>query len=130
MRSVLNFFSLYCCQKSTASHVDRDFSVDRPDPDHDKALMREKEQRRRGEKEKERRDEIERERGDRDFDHDGMLQKRKSGRRVEDSVADQFYQGADGDENFEMYPGLSSYGDKSYFKVSVLGARLIKEAGK
>ena len=92
--------------------------------------MRDKEQRRRGEKEKERRDEREREQGDRDFDHDGMLQKRKSGRRVEDSVADQFYQGADGDENFEMYPGLSSYDDKSYLKASVLGVCSIKKSWK
>lgn len=101
------------CQKATTSHVDRDFSVDRPDPDHDnKALMRDRELRRRGEKEKERRDERERERGDRDFDHDGILQKRKSGRRVEDSVTDQFYQGADSVEKFES----SSYVDKSAVK--------------
>jgi paired amphipathic helix protein Sin3a len=75
-------------KKGTGSHVDRDFSVDRPDPDHDhKGVIRERELRRRGDKEKERRDDR-----DRDFDHDGILQKRRSTRsRVEDS--DQFYRG-------------------------------------
>lgn len=43
------------------SYADHDLSVDRPDPDHDKALMKaDKEQRRRGEKEKERREDRER----------------------------------------------------------------------
>lgn len=88
-------------KKATASHAERDFSVDRPDPDNDKGLMRaDKEQRKRGEKEKDRRedrDRRERERDDRDYDHDGMQRftnKRKSGHRGEDT--DEFHQGAEG----------------------------------
>ncbi|KAK2994387.1 hypothetical protein RJ640_029502, partial [Escallonia rubra] len=87
-------------KKATALLAERDFCVDRPDQDHEKALMRaDKEQRRRFEKEKERREDRERrepERDDRDFGHDGtqrLAHKRKSARRAEDSVADQFYEG-------------------------------------
>ncbi|XP_059648928.1 paired amphipathic helix protein Sin3-like 4 isoform X2 [Cornus florida] len=108
-------------EKATASHADRDISVDRLDPDHDKALLRaDKEQRRRIEKEKERRDDRdrrERERDDRDYDHDGMQRishKRKSARRIEDS--DQLHQSGDGGENFGIRPGSSSYDDKMALK--------------
>lgn len=111
-----------------ASHGDRDLSVDRPDPDHDRSLMKaDKEQRRRGEKEKERREDRERrerERDDRDFEHDVSrdfnLQryphKRKSARRVEDSAGEQIHQGGDGDENFGLRPISSSYDDKNSAK--------------
>ncbi|XP_015575286.2 paired amphipathic helix protein Sin3-like 4 isoform X2 [Ricinus communis] len=113
-------------ERMTASHADRDFSVDRPDPDHDRSLIRsDKEQRRRGEKEKERREDRvrrEREREDRDYEHDGSREfnmqrfphKRKSTRRVEDSAAD--HQGGDGDENFGMHPVSSTFDDKNAVK--------------
>ncbi|XP_028090187.1 paired amphipathic helix protein Sin3-like 4 isoform X2 [Camellia sinensis] len=103
-------------KKPIVSHVDRDLSVDRPDLDHDKALLRaDKEQRRRGEKEKERR---ERERDDRDFEHAGMQRlsyKRKSACTIEDSVADQLHQGGEGAE-FAMHPGSSFFDDKTALK--------------
>uniref|UniRef100_A0A5B6ZFS1 Putative paired amphipathic helix protein Sin3-like 4 isoform X2 n=1 Tax=Davidia involucrata TaxID=16924 RepID=A0A5B6ZFS1_DAVIN len=106
-------------KKATASLADRDLSVDRPDPDHDKAVMRaDKEQRRRGEKEKERRedkDRRERERDYRDFEHD-LSHKRKFARRIEDSVADQLLQGGEGTGNFVMRPASSSYDDKNALK--------------
>ncbi|KAA8529502.1 hypothetical protein F0562_033699 [Nyssa sinensis] len=110
-------------KKVTASLADRDISVDRPDTDHDKALMRaDKEQRRRGEKEKERRedrDRRERERDDRDLEYDGMQHlshKRKSARRIEDAVADQLHQSGEGTENFVTRPGSSSYEEKNVLK--------------
>lgn len=85
-------------------HVDCDLNVERPDIDHDKALLRaDKEQRRRGEKE-------------RREDRDRRERERKPARRVEDSVADQFHQGGEGVENFVMHPGSSSYDDKSVMK--------------
>ncbi|XP_058193271.1 paired amphipathic helix protein Sin3-like 3 [Rhododendron vialii] len=91
-------------KKPVVSHVDRDLSVERPDIDHDKALMRaDKEQRRRGEKE-------------RREDRDRRERERKSAHRVEDSVADQFHQGGEGVENFGMHPGSSSHDDKSAMK--------------
>lgn len=112
------------------SHTDRDLSVDRPDPDLDRAVMRlDKEQRKRGEKEKERRDDRERrDRDDRDFEHDGNRDssmhryphKRKSARRVEDSAAEQLHQGGEGDENFGIRPISSSYDDKNSAKSECL----------
>ncbi|XP_028946701.1 paired amphipathic helix protein Sin3-like 4 isoform X2 [Malus domestica] len=82
-------------ERTMGSYADHDLSVDRPDPDHDKALMKvDKDQRRRGEKEKERREDRERrEQDDRDFDHDGsrdlsmqrFSHKRKSAHRIEDT---------------------------------------------
>ncbi|XP_048318177.1 paired amphipathic helix protein Sin3-like 4 isoform X1 [Ziziphus jujuba] len=107
-----------------ASHADRDLSVDRPDPDHDRSAMRaDKEQRKRGEKEKERREDRDR-RDDRDFEHDGNRDsnmhrypnKRKSTRRVEDSSAEQLHQVGEGDENFGIRPISSSYDDKNSAK--------------
>uniref|UniRef100_A0A803PD15 Histone deacetylase interacting domain-containing protein n=1 Tax=Cannabis sativa TaxID=3483 RepID=A0A803PD15_CANSA len=107
---------------------DRDLSVDRPDQDHDRSLMKvDKDQRRRGEKEKERREDRERrerERDDRDFEHDGNRDfnvqryphKRKSGRKIEDSAAEQIHQGGDGDEHFGLRPISSPYDDKSSAK--------------
>lgn len=112
------------------SHADRDLSVDRPDPDHDRGVMRiDKEQRKRGEKEKERREDRERrERDDRDFEQDGngdsnmhrYPHKRKSGRRVEDSAAEQLHQGGEGDENFGIRPISSTYDDKNSAKSECL----------
>ncbi|KAJ4711205.1 Paired amphipathic helix protein Sin3-like [Melia azedarach] len=114
-------------ERTMASHADRDLSVDRPDPDHDRALMKsDKDQRRRGEKERERRDDRdrrERERDDRDFENDGnrdfsmqrFPHKRKS-RKIEDSTAEQLHQGGEGDENFGMGPVSSSYDDKNAMK--------------
>ncbi|KAK9277386.1 hypothetical protein L1049_006929 [Liquidambar formosana] len=117
-------------ERTTALHAVRDPSVDRPDPDHDKATMKadKEQQRRRGEKERERRedkDRREKERDDRDFDHEGnrdfnnmqrIPHKRKSARSVEDSVADQLHQGGEGSENFVIRPASSSYDDKNALK--------------
>ncbi|KAL5552983.1 hypothetical protein UlMin_040384 [Ulmus minor] len=112
-------------ERTVASHGDRDLSVDRPDPDHDRSLM--KELRKRGEKDKERREDRERrerERDDRDFEHDVSRDfnmqryphKRKSGRRIEDSAGEQIHQAGDGDENFGMRPVSSSNDDKGSAK--------------
>ncbi|KAH9709201.1 HDAC interact domain-containing protein [Citrus sinensis] len=119
----------HCCQKerAMASHADRDLSVDRPDPDHDRVLLKsDKDQRRRGEKERERRDDHrrERERDDRDFENDvnrdfsmqRFPHKRKSARKIEDSTAEPLHQGGEGDENFGMHPVSSSYDDKNAMK--------------
>ncbi|KAL1317335.1 paired amphipathic helix protein Sin3-like 4 isoform X2 [Arachis ipaensis] len=94
-------------ERTMTSHGDRDLSVDRPDPDNDRGLMRaEKDQRRRLEKDKERReDRRERDRDDRDYEHDGgrdrerFSHKRKSDRRAEDSGAEPLLD----DENIGMY---------------------------
>ncbi|KAK6931145.1 Histone deacetylase interacting domain [Dillenia turbinata] len=95
-----------------ASLADRDFSVDRPDPDHDRSLL--KEQRRFAEKERDRRedrDRRDREHDDREFDHDGS-RKRNSGHRIDDAVIDQLHQG-EGGENYGMRP---SHDDKNALK--------------
>ncbi|CAK9146264.1 unnamed protein product [Ilex paraguariensis] len=96
-------------KKATASHVDYDRSVDRPEPGHDKAVMRTaKEQRRRSEIVKERREDRDRrgrEWDDRDFDQEGLFHKRKSARR-EDSVADQFHHGGEEAELFGTGIGI------------------------
>ncbi|KAJ4960471.1 hypothetical protein NE237_020381 [Protea cynaroides] len=108
------------------SHADRDLSVDRPDPEYDKLLMKvDKEQRKRAEKEKERKeDRKDRDRDDKDMEHDSnrdfncmqrLPHKRKSARRVEDSVADQLHPGGEGAENFGL-PISSSYDDKNALK--------------
>ncbi|KAK4598272.1 hypothetical protein RGQ29_015659 [Quercus rubra] len=106
-------------ERTMAPH-DRDLSVDRPDPDHDRSLMRvDKEQRRRGEKDRrEDRDRRERERDDREFDHDGnrdfnmqrFPHKRKAPSR------EPLHQGGEGDENFGMRPLSSSFDEKSSLK--------------
>lgn len=106
-----------------APHGDRDLSVDRPDLDHDRGLMRaEKEQRRRVEKENERREERdrrERERDDRDYEHDGVRDrerftlKRKSDHRAEDSGAEPLLSA---DENFVLRPMSSTCDDKNSLK--------------
>lgn len=106
---------------------DRDLSVDRPDPDHDRGLIRsEKELKRRGEKEKDRREDRERrerERDDRDYEHDNSRDfniqhfphKRKNGGRADDSGAEPLHQG-DTDENFGLRCMSSPCDDKSSVK--------------
>ncbi|XP_050947130.1 paired amphipathic helix protein Sin3-like 4 isoform X3 [Cucumis melo] len=115
--------------RTIASHAERDLSVDRPEPDHDRALMKlDKDQRRRGDKEKERRDDRERrehdrDRVDRDYEHDGRRDfnmhrfphKRKSARRIDDSSAEQLHPGGEGDENFGVHT-ISSYDEKNSAK--------------
>uniref|UniRef100_A0A2P2MR82 Paired amphipathic helix protein Sin3-like 4 isoform X2 n=1 Tax=Rhizophora mucronata TaxID=61149 RepID=A0A2P2MR82_RHIMU len=108
-------------ERAAASRADHDFSVDHPDPDHDRALMRrDKEQRRRGEKENERRDDR-RERDDRDYEHDGnrdsmqrFANKRKFTRRIEDSAIEN--QSGDSDKNFVMHPASSTCDEKNSMK--------------
>ncbi|XP_068642200.1 paired amphipathic helix protein Sin3-like 4 isoform X1 [Aristolochia californica] len=111
-------------RERNVSHPDRD-SVDRPDQEHDKASMRvDKDQRRRVEKEKER-DRKDRDRDDKDMELDShgdldlhrASHKRKTGRRVDDSVTDLSHHGVDGAENFVMH-GVSaaSYDDKNALK--------------
>ena len=100
---------------------DRDPSVDRPDPDHDRGLSRvEKEQRRRVEKDKERRedrDKRERERDDRDYEHDGVRDRerfsQKRSRKAEDSGTEPLL---DADENFGTRPMSSTGDDKNSLK--------------
>ncbi|CAI0386549.1 unnamed protein product [Linum tenue] len=119
--------AMLTCQKER-THPDRDFSVDRPDPDHDRALMRagDKEQRRRVEKEKERREDRDRrERDDRDYEHDAnhdysmqrFPNKRKPGRKLEDSGAEHHV--GVGDDNYGMHPMSSNYDDKSAVKSAL-----------
>lgn len=115
-------------ERTAALHADRDLSVDRPDLDHDKAMMKvdKEQQRKRGEKERDRRedkDRKEKERDNRDFDHDGnrdfmqrLSHKRKSVPKVEDSVADQLQQGGEGSGNFGMHHVAASYDDKNSLK--------------
>ncbi|CAI0627601.1 unnamed protein product [Linum tenue] len=114
--------------KKERTHPDRDFSVDRPDPDHDRALVRaaDREQRRRVEKEKDRReDRDKRERDDRDYEHDAnhdysmqrFPHKRKPGRKLEDSGAE--HQVGMGDDNYGMHPISSNYDDKSAVKSAL-----------
>ncbi|XP_023512218.1 paired amphipathic helix protein Sin3-like 4 isoform X2 [Cucurbita pepo subsp. pepo] len=97
-------------ERTILSTAERDLSVDRPEPDHDRSLMKlDKDQRRRGEKEKERREdrdrrEHDRDRVDRDYEHDGRRDfnmhrfppKRKSARRIDDSSTEQMHPGGEG----------------------------------
>ncbi|XLS93399.1 hypothetical protein HN51_069407 [Arachis hypogaea] len=107
-------------ERTMTSHGDRDLSVDRPDPDNDRGLMRaEKDQRRRLEKDKERReDRRERDRDDRDYEHDGgrdrerFSHKRKSDRRAEDSGAEPLLD----DENIGMRPMPSTCDERNTLK--------------
>ncbi|XP_077222252.1 paired amphipathic helix protein Sin3-like 4 [Tasmannia lanceolata] len=121
---------LHLDKKERISHADRDLSVDRPDPEHDKALMKvDKEQRKRAEKEKERkedRDRRDRDRDDKDLEHDSnrdldnmhrVPHKRKPVRRADDSIADQLHHGGEDAENFGMHTlSASSYDDKNALK--------------
>ncbi|KAL2349345.1 hypothetical protein Fmac_003345 [Flemingia macrophylla] len=108
-------------ERTMVSHGDRDTSVDRPDPDHDRGLLRvEKEHRRRVDKEKESRedrDKRERERDDRDYEHDGGRDRErfshKRNRKAEDSGAEPLL---DADENFGTRPMSSTCDDKNSLK--------------
>ncbi|CAI8608395.1 unnamed protein product [Vicia faba] len=60
-------------EKTTALHADRDLSIDHPDPELDRGVMRADKEHRRREREKDRREERdrrERDRDDRDYDND------------------------------------------------------------
>ncbi|KAI9111373.1 hypothetical protein K1719_017063 [Acacia pycnantha] len=108
-------------EKTVDSHGDRDLSVDRSDPDHDRVMIKaEKEQRRRAEKDKEVKEEKDRrdpERDDRNYEPDGSLPpKRKSGQRTDDTGAEPLHQGGDSDENLSMRPMPSTCDDKSSVK--------------
>ncbi|XAR64997.1 hypothetical protein NMG60_11008924 [Bertholletia excelsa] len=102
-------------KKPTVPHAERDLSVDRPDVDHDKGLLRsEKEQRRRGDKDKERREDRDRrEWDDKDFEQDKMqhFSHKKKPHGIEDPVVD-----GEGAENFGACTGSSSCDDKSSLK--------------
>lgn len=111
-----------------ASHGDHDLSVDRPDPDNDRVLIKaEKEQRRRVEKEKDLREERERREreqddrnygvdGSRDFNMQRFQNKRKPSGKTEDSSAEPLHQAGDSDENFSLRPASSTCDDKSSVK--------------
>lgn len=111
-------------ERISALHADNDHSVDRPDLDHDRALLKaEKELRRRGEREKERRDDRDRreqEHDEREFEHDSTrdinLQPFSNKRRAFRSGADQLHQDGEVEENFSTLPSSSSYDDKSTVK--------------
>ncbi|XVE84974.1 hypothetical protein DITRI_Ditri17bG0054700 [Diplodiscus trichospermus] len=96
-------------ERTTASHADRDLSVEHPDPDHDRVMMKaEKEQRRRGENGRDKREDRDRrdqEQDDRDFENDSnrdfnshFLHKRdgKPTRKGEDSGAEHLQQVGNG----------------------------------
>ncbi|KAK7407307.1 hypothetical protein VNO78_09111 [Psophocarpus tetragonolobus] len=107
-------------ERTMVSHVDRDPSVDRPDPDHDRGLLRIEKERRRVEKEKERRedrDKRECERDDRYYEHDGSRDRErfssKRNRKAEDSGAEPLL---DADENFGTRPMSSTCDDKNSLK--------------
>ncbi|KAK1268049.1 Paired amphipathic helix protein Sin3-like 4 [Acorus gramineus] len=99
--------------RQLTSQGDRDLSVDRPDIDHDKAVIRD---RRRPDKDRDRKDDRDRRDHDRDNkdiendenrDLDSIQRKRKSAsRKVDDSAAD-------GAENFGMHPLGSPNDDKN-----------------
>lgn len=120
-------------ERISALHADNDHSVDRPDLDHDRALLKaEKELRRRGEREKERRDDRDRreqEHDEREFEHDSTrdinLQPFSNKRRAFRSGADQLHQDGEVEENFSTLPSSSSYDDKSTVKSEFLHAVLI-----
>ncbi|XP_031386160.1 paired amphipathic helix protein Sin3-like 4 isoform X2 [Punica granatum] len=107
-------------ERVSGLHADHDVSVDRPDIDHDQALMKaDKESRRRGDREEKRRDDRDRrdrDHDDRDCEHDSnrdiskqrFPQKRQSFRQG----ADQLHQDGGDDENFGALRGSSSYDDK------------------
>ncbi|RZB51845.1 Paired amphipathic helix protein Sin3-like 4 isoform C [Glycine soja] len=91
-------------ERNIASHGDHDLGADHPDPELDRCLIRaDKDQRRRDEKEKD----------SRDYDHDGISHKRKSGCRAEDSGAEPLH---DTDENFGMHRISYACEDKSSLK--------------
>ncbi|XP_073227098.1 paired amphipathic helix protein Sin3-like 4 isoform X1 [Cicer arietinum] len=108
-------------ERTTALHGDRDLSVNHPDPELDRGLMRPDKEQRRREREKDRREERdrrERERDDRDYDNnDGsrerLSHKGKSGHRAIDPGTEPLH---DADEKFDMHPIASACEDKSSLK--------------
>lgn len=102
-------------------HADRDLSVDHPDPELDRGVMRTDKEQRRREREKDRREERdrrERERDDRDYDNDGNLErlshKKKSVHRATDpGTAEPLH---DADEKLDLLPNSSTCEDKSSLK--------------
>ncbi|RWW27330.1 hypothetical protein GW17_00008245, partial [Ensete ventricosum] len=103
--------------RAYTSHADRDFSVDRPDTEHDR-------QRRLAEKEKDRkedRDKRDREWDEKDMDHDsGDLgnthpRRKHSSKRVDDSVAEPMQLGGDGADGIYSI-SASSFDDKNALK--------------
>lgn len=101
-------------------HADRDLSVDHPDPELDRGVMRADKEQRRREREKDRREERdrrERDRDDRDYDNDGnrerLSHKRKSGHRAIDPSTELLH---DADEKLDMRPNSSACEDKSSLK--------------
>ncbi|XWS34893.1 hypothetical protein CRYUN_Cryun21dG0076100 [Craigia yunnanensis] len=120
--------------RTTASHADRDLSVERPDPDHEGVIMKaEKEQRRRGEKEREKRedrDRRDREQDDRDFEDDGnrdfnmRFPHKRSGkpaRKGEDSGLEQLQQVGDGPAYDDKNAMKSVYNQEFAFCDKVKG---------
>ncbi|XP_074569740.1 paired amphipathic helix protein Sin3-like 4 isoform X1 [Curcuma longa] len=105
--------------RAYTSHADRDFSVDRPDIEHDR-------KRRRPEKERDRKPDNDRkdhERDEKDLENDSgdldNLQHRRKplSRRPDDSIAEHVQQGADGPENIDMYSiSSSTIDDKNALK--------------
>ncbi|KEH19930.1 paired amphipathic helix protein Sin3-like 3 isoform X2 [Medicago truncatula] len=108
-------------EKTTTLHADRDLSVDHPDPELDRGVMRTDKEQRRREREKDRREERdrrERERDDRDYDNDGNLErlphKKKSVHRATDpGTAEPLH---DADEKLDLLPNSSTCEDKSSLK--------------
>lgn len=110
-------------------HGDRDLSVNHPDPELDRGLMRPDKEQRRREREKDRREERdrrERERDDRDYDNnDGsrerLSHKGKSGHRAIDPGTEPLH---DADEKFDMHPIASACEDKSSLKSTSITSKL------
>ncbi|ONM30595.1 Paired amphipathic helix protein Sin3-like 3 [Zea mays] len=100
------------------SHADRDFSVDRPDVEHDR-------QRRRLDKDKERKVERDRrdyEREDKDGEHDsrdlelGQRKRKPFSRNIEDNVGAETHQGGPSENHGIHSVSASSYDDKDALK--------------
>ncbi|XP_074563729.1 paired amphipathic helix protein Sin3-like 4 [Curcuma longa] len=97
-------------ERAYTAHADRDFSVDRPETEHDR-------KRRRPEKERDRKpdgDRKDHDRDEKDLEHDSgdldniQHRHKSSFRRADDSIAEQVQPGADGPENIDMYSISSS----------------------
>ncbi|GJN37712.1 hypothetical protein PR202_gb26693 [Eleusine coracana subsp. coracana] len=104
-------------KRAYPSHTDRDFSVDRPDVEHDR-------QRRRLDKEKERKVERDRnyEREDKDGEHDsrdldaGQRKRKPFPRKMEDTAGAETHQGGPSDTHGMHSVSASSYDDKDALK--------------
>lgn len=111
-------------ERAITSHTDRDIGVEHCDADNKPYMKMDKDQRRCAEREKERKehkDRRDRDLDDKDPEHhtnrdlntQHLAQKRKSARRAEDSITEQFHQGGEDTGNFGM---PSSHDDKSASK--------------